>query len=90
MFKKILLVLLSLLLVSCDKEINEDIKEEVSIESEFIEPIRDVFLCDELNSNIKNKWMEINNIDGGRGINKFTFNTYFFFYIFINFFITRN
>lgn len=71
MFKKILLVLLSLLLVSCDKEINEDIKEEVIIESEFIEPIRDVFLCDELNSNIKNKWMEINNIDGGRGINNY-------------------
>ena len=71
MLKKLLIVLLSLLLISCEKEVIEDKKEEEIIESKFIDPIKDVFLCDELNENIKNRWMEIINTDGGRGINNY-------------------
>ena len=71
MLKKLLIVLLSLLLISCEKEVIEDKKEEEIIESKFIDPIKDVFLCDELNENIKNKWMEIINTDGGRGISNY-------------------
>lgn len=72
MFKKVILVLLTLLLVSCN---NNKQEEEIIIppveESLFIEPINDVFLFDELNSEIKNRWQDVLKIDGSNHLENY-------------------
>ena len=48
MFKKLLIVLLSLFITSCSKN-----------KLEFIDPVRDVFLFDELDEKVKNDWLSV-------------------------------
>ena len=56
MFKKILILLVILLCVSCGKH-NDEVKEEIEVESidEYIDPVKDIFLFDELNEELKKK-----------------------------------
>ena len=61
MLKKISLLVLCLLLVACaDKQPEQEpIDDPVIEESIFIEPIRDVFLFDELDAKIRQDWLDI-------------------------------
>ena len=62
MFKKILLILLILSCLSCGKHDNE-MKQEVEIETinEYIDPVRDIFLFDELDEKLRNRIKTANN-----------------------------
>lgn len=71
MFKKLILILLTLLLVSCTNNKQEEVIDIPLEESLFIDPINDVFLFDELNSEIRNRWLDVVNTDGGSRISNY-------------------
>jgi len=60
MIKKICLILLCLLLVSCSKETKDQVIDNViENESIYVEPIKDAFLFSELNDSTKQRWNKI-------------------------------